>query len=377
MQESLEVLIAGGGVAALEAAVALRDLAGERVSTTLLAPEEEFVSAPPRARAPFARCPGDHYQLAAIAADLDAELIQDSLRWLDPARRIVHTGGGQEISYDTLLVAVGARRRPRFRHALTLDETRLDEQREGLFRDVEHGKTRRIAFLLPGRMPWPLPLYELALMTSRRAWEMNQSVSITLVTPEAGPLAIFGREVSQAVEQLLVEHGIVTIPSTRCETPSPGKVTLRPGGRSLFVDRVIALPELVGPSIPGVPRCGRDGFISVDLHSRVRGMRHVFAAGDATDFPVKQGGIAAHQADVAAEAIASLAGTPGKPSTFHPVLRAVLAGPDLPLYLSAHITGGHGSSSRISPEPLWSPPSRIAARYLSPYLEASAQAAVG
>ncbi len=39
----VRVLIAGGGVAALEATLALRTLAEERVAITLVAPESDFV----------------------------------------------------------------------------------------------------------------------------------------------------------------------------------------------------------------------------------------------------------------------------------------------------------------------------------------------
>ena len=42
----LRVLIAGGGVAALETVLALRALAGDRVKLELLAPDEEFVERP-------------------------------------------------------------------------------------------------------------------------------------------------------------------------------------------------------------------------------------------------------------------------------------------------------------------------------------------
>jgi len=40
-----------------------------------------------------------------------------------------------------------------------------------------------------------------------------------------------------------------------------------------------------------------------------------------------------------------------------------------PRYLSARITGGQGFSSQIADTPTWSPPSKIASRYLAPYLE--------
>jgi sulfide:quinone oxidoreductase len=261
-------------------------------------------------------------------------------------------------------------------HALTLDDRRLDEQLHGLIQDVEGGYVRTLAFLVPTAAPWPLPIYELALMTARRAYDMNTELSISLLTPEDAPLAIFGQAVSQAVERLLEQHGILTVPSAHCETPAPGEVTVHPGGRRLYVDRVVALPELVGPSVPGVPTRHARGFISVDEHCKVRGMERVYAAGDAIKFPVKHGGIAAQQADVAAEAIAALAGAPVVPSKFNPVIRGILLGAEKPLYLSAHITGGHGSASEASDTPLWSPPTKIAAKYLAPYLDARDRVAV-
>ena len=44
--DNQHVLIAGGGMAALEAALALRDLAGERLTVTMLAPDRHFTYRP-------------------------------------------------------------------------------------------------------------------------------------------------------------------------------------------------------------------------------------------------------------------------------------------------------------------------------------------
>jgi sulfide:quinone oxidoreductase len=368
-RQPFEVLIAGGGVAALEAALALRELAGERVSITVLAPEPEFVYRPMRVREPFAYGAAQHYELDAIAREIGVELVRDSFKWLDPARSVVHTERGEELSYDALLLALGARLRPAFNHALTIDDRKLDEQLHGLIQDVEGGYVHSLAFLAPPAMPWPLPIYELALMTARRAYDTQSDLSITIATPEDAPLAIFGSAVSDAVRRLLEEHGIMVLTSAHCGVPGPGRVAIHPGGRTLHVDRVVALPQLFGPSTPGVPGGPQSGFIPIDNHCRVRGLENVFAAGDATDFAIKHGGIAAQQADTAAQAIAALAGAPIKPKPFHPEIHAILLGGDKPLYLSAHVTGGHGSSSQLSEQPTWSPPTKIAAKYLAPYLE--------
>jgi sulfide:quinone oxidoreductase len=366
---SFQVVIAGGGVAALEAGLALRDLAGERVGITMLAPEPEFVYRPMRVREPFALSAARRYPLDEIARDIGAERLKDSFKWLERATSTVHTDRGEQLRYDALLLALGARARPAFAHGLTLNDRILDEQLHGLIQDVEGGYLHSIAFVAPSAMPWPLPMYELALMTARRAYGAQSDLSVTIVTPEDAPLAIFGSEVSDAVQRLLDEHRIVTVTSAHAGVPEPGRVTIHPGRRTIRADRVLALPELFGPPTPGVPGGAQGGFIPIDPYCKVRGIEGVYAAGDATDFPIKLGGIAAQQADTSAESIAALAGVPIEPRRFEPELHAILLGGEKPLYLSAHVTGGHGSSSRISEEPLWSPPTKIAAKYLAPYLE--------
>ncbi len=135
-------------------------------------------------------------------------------------------------------------------------------------------------------------------------------------------------------------------------------------------------PSCSGPTDRASPPAPRAGFIPVDIHCRVPTLERVWAAGDATDFAVKMGGIAAQQADIAAEAIAALAGAPIEPEPFHPVIHGVLFGGDKPLYLSAHVTGGHGSSSEISETAPGSGATKIAAKYLAPYLESRDRAAL-
>ena len=367
--DPLKVLVVGGGTAALEAALALRALAGDGVATTLLAPDGDFVYRPLRVREPFAGPSACHYPLEGFVGDAGVELKRDGFKWLDPARRTVHTQTGAQLGYDALLLAMGARLKPRFKHAITLDDRRLDEQLHGLIQDIEAGYVRRLAFITPSATAWPLPLYELALMTARRAYAMNEDASVTIVTPEDVPLAVFGEQASRAVQELLHDTNVQFISSRDVQTPRPGEVLLHPGGHRLEVDRVVALPELFGPSTPGVPKQDGHGFIPVDSQCRVLGFEHVFAAGDATDFPVKHGGVAAQQADIAAAGIARLAGADVEIGPWAPELHAVLLGGEQPLLLSARITGLNGSGSTATSAQDWSPTTKIAARYLGPYLE--------
>jgi sulfide:quinone oxidoreductase len=366
-----EVVVAGGGVAGLEASLALRDLAGDRINLTLLSPQAEFVERPMTVREPFAFARAPRFPLAEIAADVGAALVPDALSRVDVAGRVAHTAAGAELRYDALVIGLGAQIRTRYEHAVTVDDTRLDEQLHGLIQDVEEGYVSRLAFVLPAPLAWPLPAYELALMTARRAYDMNIELSITVLTPEDAPLAVFGDGASQALAQLLADLRIEVISSAYCEIPRSGLIEITPGGRRLEVDRVVALPQLYGPGVPGLPH-DADGFIPVDENGQVRGAERVYAAGDATDFAVKFGGIAAQQADTVAHAIAALAGAPVAPAPFAPVIQAVLLTGDAPLAFTAHITGGHGFGSEVVQGSHGPHTPKLAAKYLAPYLESRA-----
>ena len=365
----LRVVIVGGGVAALETALALADLAPDRTDVTVIAPNTEFVYRPMVVREPFAYSSAQRYSLARIVRDAGAKLLEGELGWIDPGAQTIHTKADETIGYDVLVLALGATITKRYPHALTIDDRDLDETLHGLIQDIEGNYIHRLAFVAPGRMAWPLPLYELAMMTAGRAYDMQIELETTIVTPEDSPLAIFGSAASEAVVDLLTAANVETIGSAYAEVPSSGEVLINPGERHLEVDRVVALPELYGPAVRGIP-LGENSFIRIDPHCRVPDVECIYAAGDATDFPIKQGGIGSQQADVAAQSIAALAGASVTPERFNPVIHGMLLTNEKPRYLTAHVTGGHGFSSEITETPAWSPPSKIAAKYLAPYLEA-------
>jgi sulfide:quinone oxidoreductase len=362
----LRVLVAGGGVGALETVLALRELAGDRVQTTVLTPAAEYVDRPMTVREPFARGRAAHYKLAALVDDMGAELVPDSLAWVDPDLRQAHTGDGRTLDYDALVLAVGARVQA-IPHATTIDDRHLDDLLHGMLQDVEGGYLHSIAFVVPERMAWPLPIYELAMMVAERAYDVSATVDITIVTPESAPLAVFGLGASDGLRDLLAEARIAVITGTVAKVPSSGRVQLGARRPDLEVGSVIALPLLFGPAIRGVPS-GPHGFVPVDPYGRVTDTTRVFAVGDSCDYPIKHGGIAAQQAYAAAQVIAQLAGADVTPEPLRAELHAMLMTGGKPLYLSARAARKTGFDSKISEAPGWSPSTKIAARYLAPFL---------
>jgi sulfide:quinone oxidoreductase len=132
-------------------------------------------------------------------------------------------------------------------------------------------------------------------------------------------------------------------------------------------DRVVALAAIESRPIKGLPQ-DADGYLPIDSQCRVAGVADVYAAGDGTNFPLKQGGLACQQADVAAENIARAAGVPVGPSSFRPVLRGQLLTGDQPHFMHHDLSGRVGDRSESTDHLLWWPPTKVAGRYLAPYV---------
>ncbi len=363
----LEVVIAGGGVAALETALGLHRLADDRVRLTLVAPAEDFVYRPMAVVEPFGDATARRLPLASLTAEINATLEPGAMVSIDPDRRVLHTDA-RELSYDALVIAVGATTTVTLPDAVTLDPARMADSLRQVIEEIESGSIRELALVAPG-LTWPLPVYEMALYIRAIAREKDVDLSLTIITAEEMPVAVFGDAVSAGVAAVLADADIHTIVGARAELRE-GQLVVDPGDRHLSFDRVVAFPQLAGPRITGLP-ANANGFLPINAHGEVAGVEHVYAAGDATDFPVKHGGISARQADAVAESIAALAGAPVAPAPFEPVLHGMLlTGPGRqPLYLSATLHDGAARDSAISDTPTWSPEAKIAARYLAPYLD--------
>jgi sulfide:quinone oxidoreductase len=364
-----QVVICGGGVAAVEGLLRLRTLLGDDVEVTLVAPGDEFVYRPLAVREAAGFGWGRRYQLWDVARDGGAEWVKDAIVSVDPAGRRVHTGQGHQLRYDALLVAVGGRQVADHDHALTFRDAEAERVYQDVVQAVLARRAGSVAFVVPEGPVYPLPIYELALMTAKQARGLAvDGVELALVTPEPFPLAAFGGTAGAVVGGRLRAAGVEIYASASAFAPEPGRLLIQPQGADLSVDRIVAMPRLTGPGLPGLVEHAH-GFIPIDAHCTVPGTEgRVFAAGDATAFPVKHGGLAAQQADTAAAAIARLAGAGIEPAPFSPQIRGKLLTGGRPLYLSARLVGPEGFESEVSETPPWPVDDKIVAAELGPYL---------
>jgi sulfide:quinone oxidoreductase len=332
---------------------------------TLVAPTSEFTYRPLTVVEPFTFHPAERRTLEPIAAEFGASFVQAGLVKVDAGAHAVHLSDGSTLDYEALAVCVGGRARPAFHKATTFDGSAPLEIDELI--DAADGS--RMAFVVPPGVTWPLPLYELALMTDRRARHRAKVVECIIVTPESAPLVMFGAPASDAVASLLEVRGITVEPSTYARESEQGTIMLSPGDRHLDASSVIALPLIEGQQIAGLPTDDK-GFIPIDHHARVHGVDDVYAAGDGTSFPIKQGGIATQQADALAEHIAERAGAPIEAKPFHPILRGKLLTGEASLHMRHDPVGGAGEGA-ASEDYLWWPPHKVSGVYLAAWLAKS------
>lgn len=360
------VIIAGAGIAGIEGLLRLRRLLGDRVHVTLVSPSDEFVYRPLAVLEPFSRERPRRFPLERLIARTGTQHVHDRLTGVDRVFRIVTTESGSELRYDALLLALGAGQSNPHPHAALFTDRNGGEAFRAILDDLESGSVRSIAFVVPDGPVWSLPIYELALLTAHHARTHELDVTLTIATAERRPLDALGPTAPEAIAQLLEDSGIAVHPHVVADVPGPGR--LRIDARELCVDRIVTLPRMIAPSVPGLPT-GAGGFIPIDRHCRVpRTEGRVFAAGDATDSPYKHGGLGALQADTAAHGIAHLAGVGAPPEPLTPVIRATVLTGRGALYVLASGSGVAGWRSEVRERPPWPPDLKVVAEELGPRL---------
>lgn len=344
----MDVVIAGGGVAGIEALLGLRAVAGDRVRLTLIAPDPDFSYRPMAIAEPFGLGRAHQVPLERFAEDAGADVVIEALESVDDAARELTLSNRSRRSFDALLVATGGRAVAGVEGATTWWPGGDADTYGGLLQDIEQGYAKSIAIVVPPGAVWPLPAYELALMTLGEAREMGQDIEVTVVTPEHRPLALFGEQASAAVAEELEWAGIGLRTGVVVQNAD-----------ELEFQRVFAVPRIVGPIVEGLAM-DEEGFTVTGDDGLVEGCERTWAAGDGIVSPVKFGGVATHQARVAVAGIARLAGVEDVPDPGEAVLHGRL--------LVGHRTRRLRGRGDAEGAPLWWPHGKVAGEYLPRWL---------
>lgn len=337
MAPPVQVVVAGGGPAALATLNGLRTLARGLVQLTVVAPETDTPA------------------LREVARASRAELYGGRVDLVDAERNEVRLADGRRVRYDQVVLAVGARQEVPYARARAFFGGRPEAvavARDRLLAELADRHMRSLAFVAPARIGWLLPLYELALQVGLRARALGLDVPMRLLTPEAMPLELFGTMHGVTLRAWLDESG-VTFRGATDVIELPGG-TLREGrdGVRFVRERSVALAREAGPALPGVPGDG-DGFVPVDELGAVRGLDGVFAAGACTSYPVRQRELAEQQGHVVAKAVAQRTGFPVTPAPWKPLVRGVLdAGSDRTLALHRGAIAAEQPGCRPAATPL-------------------------
>jgi sulfide:quinone oxidoreductase len=368
MGRTPRVLITGGGIAALEAALALRKLATDRVELELLSSAEHFVYRPHQILEPFRLAPAERIPWTDIAAEIGLSRIPHDVQTIDSEASAVRTTAGLWQPYDALVIAVGAVTHQALPGSVTIGAPGASYALRRLLSRVRVGATRDLVFVAPPECAWTIALYELALLSADAAAQAGTHPDFKLVTAESEPLAVLGPEATAMVRELLDRAGIELF-TGRVASRFENRRLQTDSAEEIIAEAAIALPHLSGPSLAGVASTP-GGFLATDADGLVLGEENIYAAGDATDQRIKQGGLAAQQADIVAQAIAARAGAAIPPDHASPVLRATLITGAAPRYLRRELGADAdvATVTEIAQDAPWWPATKVMGRYLAPYL---------
>jgi sulfide:quinone oxidoreductase len=239
-----------------------------------------------------------------------------------------------------------------------------------VLRELDQHHLGALVFAVPSGVAWPLPLYELAMVSAEHARQQGGRTEITLVSPEPRPLAAFGAEAAELVAAELSDRGVQFLGSSTPDRLCGGGALSIQSGAPIKADHVVAVPQLRGASIASIP-ANRWGFVPTDAVGRVEGMGDVYAAGDMTVYPIKHGGLATQQADRIAHTIAARLGQTPHEVKVKPTLEVRLIGGERPLHLRIELdefaqpTGARLAHTCCDRQPGWT---KVFGRYLTPYL---------
>lgn len=383
-----KILVAGAGYGGLETALALQDAVADSIEITLLTPPAELAYRPVSSGAPFVRQPARAISINRLAAERGLRLSAEEIVTVEDSEHRVLTHNGDLIDFDALVIAVGADHKQPAVPALAWGNSPDRRQLATLLGELVSGAVSSVAVTVPCGTGWPLAGYEAALILAWTASRLAPApVSVTVLTAEQRPGSELGADAADRIGQLLSDANVEVLSSRTanelsaqaCVPPAGdatqgARIVIGDPGHQITVNRLLSVPELVGPGLPGLASAP-GGFLPTGADGRVVGAARVWAVGDVARRPIRHSTITAAEADTAASSIVATLGLGEPPPAPSLALHGILV--DAPEQRWWDANEAHLHDGQLATECLWWPPEQALGHHLSRWLRTQDHAVHG
>ena len=319
MASGKTILVLGGGVGGIVAAMRLRRRLPPEHRVILVEKEADHVFSPSFLWLMIGeRRAGEISRPLAALRRRGIELVQGTIERIDPVERRVRVDGS-ELAGDSLIVALGADLAPEVVPGLAeaghnfYTLAGAASLRAALSK-LSQGRIAVLVASMPFKCPAAPNEAAMLLEYDCRRRGVRQNALVDLYTPEPGPMPVAGPAVSAALRQMVEAKGIGYHPGhavTRVD-PANHRLAFANGAEADF-DLLAYVPPHCAPKVVrDAGMCGESGWVPVDRSTLATRFPDVYAIGDVTGImlpsigkPLPKAGVLAHnEAEVVAHNIA-------------------------------------------------------------------------
>ncbi len=290
--ERSTVLVLGAGTGGIITAKALSKMAGKKARIILIEKEAENVFAPSLLWLMVGkRKPEQVFRNTKEIADANIEIVIGKIESINPTDISVMVKG-QSYKGDFMVISLGVEQAAEH----NLDKIGYNfytlRGAADFYENLKKFKGGQIDIVVPS-LPFKCPAapYEAAMLIEAyiRNKGIRNTTEISLYTPEAGPMGVAGKEISDAVKQLLEAKGIKYFPEHLLIDASERRLTFN-NAKSVQFDLLAYTPKHQCPSIlNNNPLVGESGWIDVQRNTLETGFKNVYAIGDVATIPLEFG----------------------------------------------------------------------------------------
>jgi len=325
------VLILGGGIGGIVAAMRLRQRLASEHRVVLVEKEADHVFSPSLLWLMLGqRRPDQISRPMAALAKRGIELVRGAIERIDPATRTIRVNG-TDVTGDYMIVALGADLAPELVPGLAEAGHNFytlagAQSLQSALSNFSKGRLVTLIASMPFKCPAAPNEAAMLLEYDCRRRGVRKDVQVDLYTPEPGPMPVAGPEVSAALRQMVEAKGIVYHPGhavTKVDS-ARRRLTFANGAEADFDLLAYVPPHRAPQVVRDSGMCGQDAWVPVDRGTLETKYPGVHAIGDVTGImltsigkPLPKAGVLAHnEAEVVADNIAVAISGRGTKRTF-------------------------------------------------------------